>query len=48
MCLQEVDSQHHREEDISRNNKLHLKCVIINSNGQGGYTQCNKRPVICP
>ena len=37
MCLEEVDSQYHREEDISRNNKLHLKCVIINSNGQRLY-----------
>ena len=33
MCLQEVDSQYHREKDISCNNKLHLKCVIVDSNG---------------
>ena len=48
MGLQEVNSQYHWEKDISRNNKLHLKCVIMNSNGQHGYTQCIKRPVFCP
>ena len=47
MCLQEVDSQYHREKDISCNSKLHLKCVIIDSNGQRGYTQSNERLVIC-
>ena len=48
MYLQEVDSQYHTEKDISRNNKLHLKCFIIKSNGQRGHTQCNEGPVIYP
>ena len=48
MCLLEVDSQYHRQKDISCNKKLYLKYIIINSNGQQGCTQCNKRPVICP
>ena len=33
MCLQEVDSQYHREKYISCNNKLHLKCVVVDSKG---------------
>ena len=48
MRLQEVDSQYHGEKNISCNKKLHLKCVIVNSNRQRGYTQCNNRPAICP
>ena len=48
MCLWKIDSHYHREKDISCNNKLHRKCVIVDSNGEGCCTQHDKRPVICP
>ena len=32
MCLQKVDSQYYREKYIPSHNKLHLKCVFVNSN----------------
>ena len=35
MCLWKIDSHYHREKDISCNNKLHRKCVIVDSNGEG-------------